>query len=99
MVAGAGGFEVGFHGEYREIVPDERIVTTEIFEGVPAHGMPASDASVNVVTFDETDGRTTLRLLVQAPSKELRDTIVASGMEAGIQEGLDLLEQIAIELA
>src|SRR5207253_9989107 len=30
-----GGFEVGFHGEYREIVPNECIVSTEIFEGAP----------------------------------------------------------------
>src|SRR5580692_1450350 len=30
-----GGFEVAFHGEYREIVPDERIVCTEVFEGMP----------------------------------------------------------------
>ena len=34
MVA-QGGFEVGFHGEYREIVPNERIVSTEVFEGMP----------------------------------------------------------------
>src|ERR1700740_2874286 len=30
-----GGFEVAFHGEYREIVPDERIVSTEVYEGAP----------------------------------------------------------------
>ena len=30
-----GGFEVGFHGEYREIVPNERIVSTEVYEGMP----------------------------------------------------------------
>ena len=30
-----GGFEVGFHGEYREIVPNERIVSTETYEGLP----------------------------------------------------------------
>ena len=33
-----GGFEVAFHGEFREIVPDERIVTTEVYEGAPAAG-------------------------------------------------------------
>jgi hypothetical protein len=42
------------------------------------------------------DGRTTLTILVQCPSKELRDTIVDSGMEAGMQEGLDLLEQLVV---
>ena len=30
-----GGFEVGFHGEYREIVPGERLVHTEVYEGMP----------------------------------------------------------------
>ena len=30
-----GGFEVAFHGEYREIVPNERIVSTEVYEGMP----------------------------------------------------------------
>ena len=34
MVA-EGGLEVGFHGEFREIVPNERIVSTEVFEGMP----------------------------------------------------------------
>ena len=34
MVAG-GGFEVAFHGEYREIVPNERLVGTEVYEGMP----------------------------------------------------------------
>lgn len=29
------GIEVGFHGEYREVVPDERLVTTEVYEGIP----------------------------------------------------------------
>ena len=52
------GIEVGFHGEYREIVPNERIVSTEIFEGMP-EGVP-EEASVNTATFTEEDGRTTL---------------------------------------
>jgi len=87
-----GGYEVAFHGEYREIVPDERIVSTEVFEGAPESEV------VNVVTFAETDGRTTLELLTQCPDQETRDAIMGSGMEGGMQEGMDLLEQIAIEL-
>jgi uncharacterized protein YndB with AHSA1/START domain len=93
MVAN-GGFEVAFHGEFREIVPNERIVTTEVYEMAP----PEAEAPLNIVTFTEVDGRTTLTLLVQTTSKELRDTIVNSGMEAGMQEGMDLLEQVAISL-
>jgi uncharacterized protein YndB with AHSA1/START domain len=91
------GFEVAFRGEYREIVPNERIVTTEIYEGVPEGEAPEEDV-LNTVTFTEADGRTTLTLLVQCPSKEVRDTIIDSGMEVGMQEGMDLLEQVAISL-
>jgi uncharacterized protein YndB with AHSA1/START domain len=92
------GFEVAFHGEFREIVPNERIVTTEVYEGPEAEGLSEAEAPLNIVTFGEADGRTTLSLLVQCPSKELRDLIVDSGMEAGMQEGFDLMEQVAISL-
>jgi uncharacterized protein YndB with AHSA1/START domain len=30
-----GGFEVAFHSEYREVFPNERLLYTEVFEGVP----------------------------------------------------------------
>ncbi|HZM19363.1 MAG TPA: SRPBCC family protein [Gaiellaceae bacterium] len=91
MVA-EGDFEVGFHGEYREIVPNERIVSTEVYEGVP-------DAeAVNTMTLTEADGRTTLEILVQHASKEHRDAHIESGMEAGMQDAMDLLEQVAVSL-
>ena len=86
------GFEVGFHGEYREIVPNERIVSTEVYEG-----MPEAEA-LDTLTFAEVDGRTILTLLVQHTSKEHRDAHIDSGMEAGMQEALDLLEQVAVSL-
>ena len=93
------GLEVGFRGEYREIVPNERLVSTEFFEGVP-EGVSEEDATtVNTATFSEEDGRTTVTILVQAPSKETRDAIVDSGMEAGMQDAMDLLEEVAISLA
>jgi uncharacterized protein YndB with AHSA1/START domain len=92
MVAG-GGFEVAFHGEYREIVPNERIVSTEVYEGAAEAG-----AVVNTTTFAEVDGRTTLTLLTDAPTKDVRDAIIDSGMETGMQEQMDLLEQIAVSL-
>jgi uncharacterized protein YndB with AHSA1/START domain len=90
-----GGHEVAFHGEYREIVPNQRIVNTEVYE-MP--GAPEGEGAVNIVTFTEVDGRTTLTLLVQAASKQDRDAIVSSGMEVGMQQQMDLLEQIAISL-
>jgi uncharacterized protein YndB with AHSA1/START domain len=92
------GTEVGFHGEYREIVPNERIVSTEIYEGLPEGVSDEEGGTVNTATFTEADGRTTLTILVQAPSKETRDAIIDSGMEAGLQDALDLLEQVAISL-
>jgi uncharacterized protein YndB with AHSA1/START domain len=93
-----GEFEVAFHGEFREIVPNERIVNTEVYEMPGAEPLPAADEPLNIVTFTEVDGRTILHLLVQTTSKELRDTIIDSGMEAGMQEGMDLLEQVAVSL-
>ena len=88
------GFEVAFHGEFREIVPEERIVTTEVYEGMPEVGEPA----LNTVTFAEADGRTTLELLQTVSTKELRDMILETGMEAGMQEQMDVLEELAISL-
>jgi uncharacterized protein YndB with AHSA1/START domain len=87
------GFEVAFHGTYREIVPNERLVHTEVYEA-----MPEAEA-VNTLTFEEADGRTTLTVLVDCGSKDVRDGMMASGMEDGMQEAYDLIEQIAIELA
>jgi uncharacterized protein YndB with AHSA1/START domain len=92
-----GGDEVGFHGEYREIVANERIVSTEVYEGIPQGDGP-EQGTLNTATFTEVDGRTTLTILVEAPSKEVRDAIIDSGMEAGMQDALDLLEQVAVSL-
>jgi len=92
-----GGFEVGFHGEYLEIVPDERLVATEVYEGAEA---PAGvGPPVNTVAFSETgDGRTRMTLLTDCHTKELRDLIVDSGMEGGMQDQMDLLEELARSL-
>ena len=92
------GMEVGFHGEYREIVPNERIVSTETYEGLPEGVTEEEGSTLNTATFTEADGRTTLTILVQAASKESRDAIIESGMEAGMQDAMDLLEEVAISL-
>ena len=90
-----GGFEVGFHGEYREIVPNERIVSTEVFEGPwPVDGEPA----VVTTTFIEADGRTTLAMLMQVAGREERDAILNTGMEGGIHEQMQILDEILAEL-
>jgi uncharacterized protein YndB with AHSA1/START domain len=92
------GFEVAFHGEFREIVPNERIVSTEVYEGAPQSGDGPQVGTLNTATFAEANGRTTLTILVEAPSKEIRDAIIDSGMEAGMQDALDLLEEAAVSL-
>ncbi len=96
------GFEVAFHGEFREIVPNERIVSTEVFEGAPdAGGYPEgaeNDAAVTTTTFSEVDGRTTLTQLMECGSREVRDAIIDSGMEGGMQEAFDELEHVAVSL-
>ena len=86
------GVEVAFNGEYREIVPNERLVSTEVYEGAGEAG-----ATLNTLTLEEVDGRTRLTILVECPSKEVRDAIIESGMEEGLQDALDLLEQVAQE--
>ena len=90
-----GGFEVAFHGEYRELVPNERLVSTEVYEGIPD---AEENAALNTLTLAEVDGRTTLTVLVQHATKEGRDAHIESGMEAGMQDAMDLLEQVAISL-
>jgi uncharacterized protein YndB with AHSA1/START domain len=88
-----GGFEVAFHGEYQEIVPGERIVSTEIFEGMPDAG------ALSATTFEESGARTKVSILVRHQNKENRDAHVASGMEDGLQEALNYLEQVARSLS
>lgn len=88
------GFEVAFHGEYRELIPNERIVCTEVYEGYPE----ADAEALNTMTFAAKDGRTTLSILVQHKSQEHRDAHINSGMEAGMQDAMDLLEQVVIAL-
>ena len=91
------GFEVAFHGEFREVVENERLVNTEIYEGAP-DGL--GDPPLCVNTFTELpDGRSLLEQLIVCPSQEVRDIIIGSGMESGMQESMDALEQVAISLA
>ena len=92
------GAEVGFHGEYREVVPDERIVYTSVFE-LPGVDLDSVDGPLNTVTFTALDGdRTRLELLTVTGSRELRDTILQSGMEVGVREQMVLIQELADSL-
>ena len=82
----------------------ELIVFTEIYEGAsqPIEGDTyppgEKEGTINTVSFEEVNGRTTLTMLVECPSKEVRDAIMESGMETGMQEGWAKLEEVARSL-
>jgi uncharacterized protein YndB with AHSA1/START domain len=89
------GFEVAFHGEYREITAPERLVNTEAFEGIPD---PDDNAALVTITLTEKDGRTYLEALTEMKDKAGRDAIIESGMEGGMQESYIALEKVARSL-
>jgi len=88
------GFEVAFHGEYREIVPEERLVTTEVYEGAG----PDAEAALVTTVFRADGDRTTMEQVIEVSSREVRDMIIATGMEGGMQESYDALEAVAAGL-
>jgi uncharacterized protein YndB with AHSA1/START domain len=80
--------EVAFHGEFRELAPPHRIVSTEVYEGYPDAG------SLNTMTLEEVDGVTTMTTLIQHEKQEHRDAQLQSGMEVGMQVSYDRLEDL-----
>ena len=88
----ADGTEFGSSGVHREIVPFERIVTTESMEGFDGE-------SINTLTFSEAGGRTLVSTNMLFPSKEIRDSAIQSGMSDGMAMGYDRLEDLLAELA
>ena len=91
------GMEIGFHGEFRELSPPHRLVQTEIYEGAP--DPYPNDPAVNTTTLDERNGVTTMTVLVSVPSQEIRDAILASGMESGLQVSYNRLEDLVRSVA
>jgi len=86
------GTEIAFNGEFREIVPNERIVNTEVYEVMP------DDPALNVVTFSEAAGRTTLELLTEVDDAQTRDMILSTGMEAGVQEQMEIIDELVASM-
>lgn len=85
--------EAEFYGVYREIVPPDRIVYTEIYAPFPDGG------SLVTTVFSEENGKTRLTVTAEYPSIEVRDMVMKSGMEAGAAASYDRLEEIATSLA
>jgi uncharacterized protein YndB with AHSA1/START domain len=84
----ADGAEMTMHGVYREVVPPERIVRTEVFE---MGGNAQIGEQVATLVLAEQDGRTALTVTVLFPSREARDATIASGMERGVAASYDRL--------
>lgn len=88
----ADGTEFGSSGVHREIVPFERLVTSERMEGFDGE-------AVNTLTFAEDGGRTVVSTTMLFASKEARDGALQSGMSDGMAMGYDRLEGLLAELA
>jgi uncharacterized protein YndB with AHSA1/START domain len=84
---GPDGDEHAFYGEFREIVPPERIVWTFEWGGMPGH------VSVDTLTLEEHDGKTTLTATSVFDTVEDRDGMLQSGMEEGAAETWDRLDE------
>lgn len=88
----ADGNEFGFHGVYHgEQTPDLSVRTFE-FEGAPGH------VSLETLTLEERGGRTYLRESSAYQTLEDRDAMVRSGMEQGVKEGMERLEELLARL-
>lgn len=83
------GNEYGFHGSFHEVRPDELIVQTFTFEG-----MPDGVALERLVFQDLGDGRTRLVATSLVDSFADRDAFVTSGMEGGVREGYERLDEL-----
>jgi uncharacterized protein YndB with AHSA1/START domain len=93
VLGGRKGEELAFSGTYTEVVPNSRLVYTQVFEPMAQMG-----DSVVTVTFHEHDGKTDLVMHSRYPSKATRDAVIASGMEHGMRETMEQLEDLVASL-
>jgi uncharacterized protein YndB with AHSA1/START domain len=84
----ADGTEYGFHGVFHGTPSPDQAVRTFEFEGAPGH------VSLETLTLEEHDGRTTLLANVVYQSVEDRDAMAVSGMEQGVNDGYDKLDEL-----
>jgi uncharacterized protein YndB with AHSA1/START domain len=82
------GNELAFSGTYREVTPHSRLVYTQIFEPMP------TGEAVITIDFDEHDGKTRLVATEVYPSAEVRQQVLASGMEGGMRDSMNQLDEL-----
>jgi uncharacterized protein YndB with AHSA1/START domain len=80
--------EVGFSGEFKEVVRPSRVVRTFVFEPMP------DAAALETLELEEHDGKTTIKTTTVHKTVENRDGHVNSGMEGGMTEGYARLDEL-----
>ena len=88
----ADGTEMAMAGSYREVVPPERLVSTESWG-------PEWPETVNSLVLTESGGRTTITLTVRYPTREARNAAFKTGMKEGMDAGFARLDQVVKGLA
>ena len=88
---GADGTEQGFRGTYREITPPERVVQTFEWEGMPGHVI------VETAEFEDLGEQTRLVTTSLFHTTEERDGMLASGMEKGLSESHERIDELIAE--
>ena len=86
------GNEVGFSGEFREVVAPSRIVRTFVFEPMP------DAAALETLELEEHDGKTTIKTTTVHKTVENRDGHVQSGVDKGMAEGYARLDELLADL-
>ena len=89
----ADGNEYGFRGIFHGTPSPDGITRTFEYEGAPGH------VSLETLTFEERDGRALLRANAVFPAVEDRDAMVQSGMEEGVNDGYERLDELIARLA
>ncbi len=90
------GKEFGFHGEYREVSPPHRIVSTQFFDPGDVGG-DMGNGAVGTVELTEHNGVTTLVTTMDYGSKAARDAAVSTGMTDGMEQSYQRLDRVLTE--
>ena len=86
------GTEYGFRGVFHGTPSPDRITQTFEFEGAPGH------VSLDTLVLEDRGGRTLIRTTSVHQSVEARDAMIASGMEGGVVEGFERLDELLASL-
>jgi uncharacterized protein YndB with AHSA1/START domain len=92
VMRGPDGSETAFRGTYREVTPPERIVQTFEWEGMPGH------VSVETAVFEDLGDQTKVTTTSIFHTTEERDGMLDSGMETGLNETYERLDEVLARL-